>query len=249
METIVKQTREVGTSAGVLLPRKWLNKQVAVTLLYNPMEKIAEDILNILLKQNLNEETKGIYLVGSYSRKDYDYDSDIDILVITQKTNKLINQDNYEIMLISEENFSKNLPNSLIYLSMLKEAKTIINKELIEKYLNKSVKLNIKPALNEIKGILEINKDSISTCEKTQKNVPDGIIYSVVLRLRELYLIKCLRSNKDYSKKDFVKILGEEIHLAYLRVKRNERELNNIQTNKIKPILDLSEKWLKELKG
>ena len=249
METIVKQTREVGTSAGVLLPRKWLNKQVVVTLLSSSIEDIAKEILDILLKYGLNEETKGIYLAGSYSREDYDHDSDIDILVITQKTNKLINQNNYEIMLVSEENFSKNLPKSLIYQSMLKEAKVIINKELIEKYLNKKIKLGIKPILNEIKGILKINKDSIDICEEAGKNVPDGIIYSIVLRLRELYLIKCLLSDKTYSKKDFVKILGEKINLAYLRVKKNEKELNNVSPNEIKTLLDLSEKWLKELKG
>ena len=133
METIVKQTREVGTSAGVLLPRKWLNKQVVVTLLSPSKEDIAKDILNILLNHNLNEEIKGIYLVGSYARQDYDHNSDIDILVITQKVNKLINQDNYEILLVSEDNFSKNLPISLNYLSMLKEIKVILNKELIEK--------------------------------------------------------------------------------------------------------------------
>jgi len=32
METIIKHTREVGTSAGVLLPKSWLNKQVVVTI-------------------------------------------------------------------------------------------------------------------------------------------------------------------------------------------------------------------------
>ena len=40
METIVKQAREVGTSAGVLLPRKWLNKQVVVTLFCQIKQKL-----------------------------------------------------------------------------------------------------------------------------------------------------------------------------------------------------------------
>ena len=54
METIVKQAREVGTSAGVLLPRGWLNKQVVVTLFEPSKEKIAQDILACLFKQDLN---------------------------------------------------------------------------------------------------------------------------------------------------------------------------------------------------
>ena len=65
MESLVKQTREVGTSAGVLLPRNWLNKEVVVTLFNPSKEKIAQDLLNILFEHNLNEDIKGIYLFGS----------------------------------------------------------------------------------------------------------------------------------------------------------------------------------------
>ncbi len=248
METIVKQTREVGTSAGVLLPRKWLNKQVVVTLIHPSGEEIAKDILDILFKHNINEEIKGIYLFGSYARKDYDFDSDIDVLVITQKTNKLINQDNYELLLVSEQNFSKNLSSSLNYLSILKEAKVIINKELIEKYSNKKHKLNIKKTLIEIRKILKINEESTRICEKNKENIPDGIVYSIILRLRELYLIKSLLSNRSYSKENFIKTCGKKIYSAYNRIKRNEKELDDISPSEIKSLLDLSEKWLKELK-
>ena len=82
METILKQAREVGTSAGVLLPRSWLNKQVVVTLFQPSKEKMAQDIMSFLFKEKLNEEAKGIYLFGSYSRGDFDFNSDIDILII-----------------------------------------------------------------------------------------------------------------------------------------------------------------------
>jgi len=255
MENIIKKTREVGTSAGVLLPRKWLNKQVVVTLLSPSFKEITKDVFAILLEKELNEEIKGIYLTGSYSRKDYDSNSDIDILVITNKINKLINQGCYDILLISEENFSKNLPNSLNYLSMLKEMKVIINKGLIEKYSEKyfknpkKYKPNLRKFLNEIGRVLKINKESVRICEETKRNIPDGIIYSIVLRLRELYLIKCLLSNKSYSRNDFVKITGDKIYSAYTRTKRNEKELSNVSPDEIKSLLDLSEKWLKDLKS
>jgi len=62
MESITKQTREVGTSAGVLLPRSWLNKQVVVTLFEPSRDKIAKDVIEELFKHDLNEEIKGIYL-------------------------------------------------------------------------------------------------------------------------------------------------------------------------------------------
>ena len=62
MTSLIKQTREVGTSAGVLLPRKWLNKQVVVTLLIPSIEEIAKEVIGILVGKNLNGEVKGIYL-------------------------------------------------------------------------------------------------------------------------------------------------------------------------------------------
>lgn len=249
METIVKQTREVGTSAGVLLPRSWLNKQVVVTLLKPSYENMAKEIMSCLFERKLNEEVKGIYLYGSYSRGDFDFDSDIDILVITQNTNKLINYNNYELLLVSESSFSKNLQANLNYLAMLKEITVIFNKELIDKYRNEKNNINIKKNLSEIENIININKDSIESCNKKQINVPDGISYSVVLRLRELYLIKCIYSNKTYTKKDFLELIPKNVYSAYLRIKRNQKELNNIPASELTGLIDLSKKWLKEIKN
>ena len=248
METIIKQAREVGTSAGVLLPRKWLNKQVVVTLFSPSKEEIARDVFKILMEKGLNEEVKGIYLYGSYAREEADPNSDIDILVITENINKLINYGNYEIILISEKNFSKNLSKSLNYLSMLREMKIILNKELIEKYIGKMRLSNVGEKLAEIERIVNINEESVRMCAKMGKNIPDGIIYSIVLRLRELYLIKCLLFNKKYSKNDFLGKVGEVNYLSYLRVKRNEKEREQSSPQEIIPLLELSRKWLKELK-
>lgn len=249
METIIKQTREVGTSAGVLLPRNWLNKQVVVTLFSPSKEEIAKDVMEIIYKNNLNEDVKGIYLFGSHARGEQDSYSDIDVLVITQETNKLINHGNYELLILSEENFSKNLFSNLNYLSMLKEVKVILNKELIEKYSLKKQKMNFRAALNEIKRIIKINKETINLLKQDNKKIPDGVVYSVVLRLRELYLIKCLISNKKYYKKDFQKLINNKVYSSYLRVKRNEKEINDISSDEILDLLDLSEKWLKEIKN
>ncbi|MEK6890899.1 MAG: nucleotidyltransferase domain-containing protein [Nanoarchaeota archaeon] len=249
MERIIKQTREVGTSAGVLLPRNWLNKQVVVTLFSSSIKDISKDVLSILISKNLNEEVKGIYLFGSYARGDYDFDSDIDILVITHGVNKLIKEGIYEISLVSEDNFSRNLTKSLIYLSMIKEAKVILNKELIQKYRNSIKKLNFSTLFNEIGRMIKLNKEIVKFHQEEGLNILDGTVYSIVLRLRELYLIKCIKSNKEYIKKDFIKIVGEKSYSAYLRIKREDKELDDISPNDTKILIDLSEKWLKEIKG
>lgn len=248
MEKIIKNTREVGTSAGVLLPKTWLNKQVVVTLFEPSIEKISKDVLEILLKSKLNGEAKGIYLYGSYSRGDFDFNSDIDVLVITEKTNKLILQDNYEILLVSESSFSKNIPNNLNYLSIFLESKVILNKELLDRYKNKKYSFNARKYLFEIENVLKINKYSVGECEKNKLKVPDGIVYSLVLRLRELYLIKCFFSCKRYAQKNFINFAGEKAYFAYLTIKRDKEEGHRLSAKEAREIIILSEKWLKELK-
>ncbi len=249
MEKIVKQTREVGTSAGVLLPRSWLNKQVVVTVFSSSIKDISVDLLNILVDRGLNEEAKGIYLFGSHARGDYDINSDIDILVITKSINKLIKYENYEISLVSEDKFSRNLKKSLIFLSALREAKVLFNRELIEKYREKAKKPNFNKLLSEIKRIIKVNREIVEFHEERSLSLLDGTVYSIVLRLRELYLIKTILSNRLYDQSDFIKLIGEKNYLAYLRIKRDEKELNNVRSNDVKEMLFLSEKWLKELKG
>ena len=248
METIIKQTREVGTSAGVLLPRSWLNKKVVVTLEEKNIETITQEIIGILLKENLLNEVKGIYLIGSYARGDYDYHSDVDVLIITKNISKIINHLDYEIVLINEENFSKNLQSNLYRLISLNEAKTILNEELIQKYKKIKPKLNIKEFVKDIKRVLRINKGLLDDLKKQEK-VPDATIYSIVLRLREVYYTKCLLKRKNSSKKDFLKHIGEKAYRAYSRIKNNEKEINDLSIEESLELINLSEKWLKELKG
>jgi len=247
--TLIKQTRKVGTSAGVILPISWMNKEVSVTLLNPSNKKILLDINEILFERGLNEETNGIYLFGSYARNDFEYDSDIDILVITENTNKLIKEGNYEIILISKRNFEKNLAKSLNLLSMIAEAKPLFNSGLIEKYKKVTLKKeNLKLFLSEIEKILDIDYDSIKECEENNLKIPDGIVYSIILRLRELYIIKCLINKKAYKKSKFKEIAGET-YQAYSRIKKNNVELNNSQLNKLIKLFDIGKKWLTELKG
>ena len=248
MNILVKKTREVGTSAGVLLPRSWLNKEVVVTLLHPSKERILKEVTEYLINNKLNEEVKGIYIYGSHARGESDPNSDIDILIITQETNKLINYDNYEILLVSEKNFAEKLPKNLAYLSALKEAEVLLNKNLLDLYRKKNIKLKIKDYIKEIESVTNINEEAIVLCEKDNKMLPDGIIYSIVLRLKELHLIKSLKSRKPYSNAVFLKFVPKEVNSAYLRVKRNEKELNNISPDELIPLISLSKKWLKELK-
>lgn len=244
---LIRRTRELGTSAGVLLPKSWLNKEVSVKVILPLKEEIARDVTQILIDRNFAKDTRGIYLVGSYARGEADFSSDIDILVLTGKMNKIIKHENYELLLVSEDNFSKNISESLNFISFLKEAETLFNEELIEKYKQDGYKFNVSKHIKEIEKIMKINKSSVNSCKIKKDNIPDGIIYSIVLRLREIYMIKCFFSGKNYSKSEFIKIVGEKAYNSYNLVKTEQKEGNCISSDEAILLLEVSEKWLKEL--
>lgn len=244
---LIKKAREVGTSAGVLLPRSWLNKQVVVTLLHPTKEKILSEIMAYLIDKNLAQEVKGIYLYGSYARDESQPESDIDVLVITQQTNSLIKEGDYEILLVSEESFAKNLSHNLAYLSILQEAQALLNKGLLDSYSSKKITPQLSEHLKEIRSIIKINEETVNLCKEQGKRVPPGIVYSVILRLREIYIIKSLKSKKGHTYSSFVKFIPEGLYTRYTNIKRNKKEETSVDPTAVMALISLSKKWLKEV--
>ena len=130
------------------------------------------------------------------------------ILAITQKTNKRIQKGKYEIICITNGELEKQLKeNALPILPMLKEAKTIINSEILSKY--KKTKLtnkNTKWHLETTKSAMKLIESSIELSKNLGKNENDSTAYSLILRLRTLYIMECIRKNKIWKKKDFLKV-------------------------------------------
>lgn len=248
METIKKQTIKVGNSAGVLLPKEWMNSVVEVRLVKTPysQEKIYKDLY--LYLKDYFKNILGVYLIGSYARNDYDEKSDVDILVITDSIDKIININDYEIFLVSVDNLRKRLSKSLYLISAIKEAITLMNPRLLNELKGIDAKININEHEKEIKSMLKINKDMIDSAKEQKEKVLDGTAYSLVLRFRELYLIKCIIHNKKPDKKEFLRLIGKNIYYAYLRVKRNQEEKNDVDTQDADNLYNLTIKWLKDLK-
>lgn len=249
METeFIKQTFRLGNSSGVILPREWENKKVRIQLIDKSINK---DIFEILEKNDLLGEVIGIYLVGSYARNEETPQSDIDVLVITNNTNKSIKQGLYELTLISKERFEKNIHKSLYIVSLINDSKTILNNSFMEEYKKISPKFSVKRHLGEIKDIIKTNEDIINFDEKFNQKVLDGIAYSIVLRLRELYLLNNLIKNKKPSNKEFLKLINSldamDYYEAYLRVKNDKPEKNDLSTEKAKKLLDSAKKLIKKI--
>ncbi|MDO8563396.1 MAG: nucleotidyltransferase domain-containing protein [Nanoarchaeota archaeon] len=228
---IIKQAFKLGNSAGVLLPIEWKNQRVSIKLI---AKSISHEIFEILDNESLLGNTMGIFLAGSYAREEDDELSDIDILIVTDKVDKKIKRGKYDLFLISKEKLDKLIDKNLYLISLINEAKAILNNNLLENYQKMIIKNPIKINLELIKSAMKINEKILEINEEDGEKVYDGTVYSLVLRLRELYLLDCLSSSRKPSKKEFStlirKIASEESYNAYLRIK------NDIKAKKVIPI-------------
>ena len=231
MEIQIKKAIKAGNSSAVILPKSWLNKDVRIELVKKTPEAILLDTINIT-KEYLNlKNVIGIYLVGSYARSEEDKDSDIDILIITDNIDKeLIRDGTYNILIISKELLRQKLNNDLLPIGpMLKEAMPLLNANYLSKIKIKVTKENIRWYLKTTEEKLKIIKKIFDIeRSKNKRYVDDAIAYTLVLRIRTLYIIDKLIKNEAYSKKEFIKLikkvsLGETAYEGYLEVKHNEK--------------------------
>lgn len=228
---LIKQAFRLGNSAGIILPKDWDGRKVSVRLIDKSLQ---QEIIEILEEENLLKDTIGVYLAGSYARNEETEMSDIDVLVITGNINKQLKKGKYDFIFVSKDKFEKSVMKSLYLASLTNEAKVILNADFLNRFKDEIWKVSIKKHLKELESVTSINKKFVALDKELNELVGDETIYSLVLRLRELYLIECLRKRKMPSNKIFIdllkKIATEESYGAYLRVK------NNMKTKKIIPV-------------
>lgn len=219
---IVKPIVRVGNSAGVVLPIEWYGGKAKIELIEEPIN-INEDVLYIL--KDYMESILGIYLTGSYARNEQTSESDVDVLVITSDINKKISKGKYDILMISLEELKNAIKVTVPIVPMLKEAVPILNRKLLEDSLNFRIELkNLKwhlettrSSLKMIRSILDIEEDYVN----------GKVIYPLILRLREAYIIDCLLKNHKYGKKEFLEMLKRrgiyELYEGYELEKRGKK--------------------------
>lgn len=245
---ITRNVGKWGNSAGILLPREWLGNQVKIIIIERTSE-IKKEVLTIL--ENYLEELLGVYIVGSYARGEQDKDSDIDIIAISKNLSKEIISGKYHISIAPIEKIKKTLEkNPILILPRILEAKSILNSSLIDELKNIKVsKSNFSNYIEETKRIIEINKKLL---EKENKEILESneIIYSLVLRLRGVFIIKSILKNKLYSKAEFQKELNkitqkneiEKVYNIYRAIRDNKKTKLKTKTEIAKNLLDFLEK-------
>jgi len=252
---ITKNVLKWGNGAGVLLPREWIDQEVKIILIDRTLQ-IRKEVFNILEKYLT--DVLGIYLVGSYARGEQSERSDIDVLVISNKIKKEINSGKYHISIVpfsAAQNTLNKYP--LMIYPRLIEAKTIINQKLLEELKSTKIsKDSFREFFKATKRIIKINEEFIKLDKLEGDNLlSEGILYSLILRLRGIFIVKSILNNKKYFKKEFkrwlVKIISnkeyEEVYMVYTSVKDNKKIKANIKISVAEKLLDLIKKEIKEL--
>ena len=246
---LLRNVARWGNSAGVLLPKEWMGNQVRIIFIDRTLE-IKKESLSIL--DPYLEDILGIYLVGSYARAEQEQNSDIDIIAISKETKKEIISGKYNISLITLDSAKKTLEkNPLLILPRLNEARVILNKSLLEELKDAKIqKSSFKSFIEECERIIKINEGLINLNKKQEKEYIDSeIIYSLVLRLRGIFLVNTLIKGKEYFKKEFLKWINKKINETELeKVYNAYKSIRDNKKIKVRIRIETAEKLIVFLK-
>lgn len=225
-EQIRKKVTSFGNGSIVYTPKAWIGREVIVTL---PKLSIKEGLFKIL-DPHLSH-IQGIYLYGSFARNEQEHGSDIDVLIIADKKFK-IELDGYDVNVLTTDDLKK--PVDPFCFLMLKEAKIILNGSLLDEIRHvKFSKKSVRWILDNTMDVLNINRDFIDLEDENFEN--DAVIYSLMLRLRGVYMIDCVLKNKGYSNKDFNRFIKNNgINDSFYKIYRKVRDKKTMKMKVVK---------------
>ncbi len=254
-EQITRRVSKIGNGAHIFVPKKWINEEIV--LVRTVKQDIKERILELLAPYL--EDIIGVFLYGSYARNEQIKDSDVDILIISNKNFKIEKKDDFEIIILEEDKINKAIKiNPLLVYSILNEAKPIINSNLLEELKEKykpKIK-DFKEMIEDTKRLVKINKEFLDL-EEEKYTDDKATAYSLILRLRGIYLINLLLDGKSYNYNDFKKWVQsntqlkdyDSIYKAYLSIKREIKLKQKILVLDLNNLLKLLEKETLKLEG
>ncbi len=236
-EEVVKEVAPFGNGSIVYTPKKWIGQTVRVILEKEPLN-IKESTMKLL--QPFLEQVKGVFLAGSFARGEQTPDSDIDIIVIAGKKFNLPKSGRFDFTVIEEETLRKELAGKdpLFVYSALQEAKPVLNEGLLKELREIKIdKRGFKWIIEESESALRV-VEAFLRFDKLQKRTKldsTAVVYSMILRLRGIFLIQCLSKNEKYSNKGFKSFLDKkglpkELVGDFYEIYRAERDERRTKT-------------------
>jgi len=253
-EQIVRKAGKIGNGSHVFVPKEWENEEVLVVRIGK--KSIKEELVETLFP-HLDKIT-GVFIFGSYARGEFLENSDIDVLVITREKFKIEKRRNFAIIIIEEEKLKEAIKiNPILMYSIFKEAKPIINIQYLENLKKLEIEKSyfkqfILTSYNSIKS----NKEILLLDKKTGKTASNAVVYSLILRLRGVFIINKLLKKQAYSNKLFkewiinnCKIELEKAYEAYQSIRDNKEKKDILTIEDAEKLLYFLEKESKKLRN
>lgn len=260
-EQIVKKVVRSGNGGAVWVPKTWLGKEVVIILPEKTKMSLREEILHTL--EPYLQDILSVSIYGSYARHEATKESDIDVLVITKdKQFKILTPDGkIDFLVLPFQKMKEAIEKyPALYYQIVHEAEPLINASVLQEL--KTIPLQKKSILVYLKETKEHIK---SNKEFMELDKLDGIyltsfsvLYSLLLRLRALFIIKCSLSHDSFSNNKFKKwLVGKGIthkdfqncYVVYRKIRDDKKILHlQIKISTAEKILAILEHEMKRLK-
>ena len=148
----------------------------------------------------------------------------------------------------------------VMYYQIAQEAEPLINSNSLEEL--KEIKINeenFKGYLNETKEHAKSNKEFLELDKLSGELVKSySVLYSTILRLRGIFIIKCILNKEKFSNKHFKKWLikngisaGEfkQFYSIYTAIRDNEKISHKIKISAAEKLLNILEKKLNNIEA
>lgn len=199
-EAVEKEVMRFGNGSIVYTPKKWIGEKVLVVLEERPVDIIGGAME--ILKPHLGG-IEGVFLFGSFVRKEQTEDSDIDVLVIADKKIGLEKKGRFDFLVKTREEFAEEMKSdpTLFLRQLLSEAKPILNESLLKELKQGQSKPDYRQLLENTIGAFKNVQELLQAGKKQGLEYLDSnaVIYSLILRIRGLLVAQSLAKKQPYS--------------------------------------------------
>ncbi|MBI5002415.1 nucleotidyltransferase domain-containing protein [Candidatus Woesearchaeota archaeon] len=257
-EQLIKTVVKSGNGGAVWVPKTWLGQEVVVILPEKPKRNIKEQILH-LLEPHL-QDILSVAIYGSHARHEATENSDIDVLVITKdKQFKILTLDGkMEFLVLPLQKMTEAIEKyPAIYYQIVQEAEPLINASALQELNTIPLqKKSILAYLKETKEHIKSNKEFIELDKLDGKYLRSfSVLYSLLLRLRAVFILHCISRNTPFSNKKFKQWLVEEgihdfplLYVIYQKLRDNKNVGQvNIKITTVEKITLILEREMKKL--
>ena len=250
-EQIVKTVVKSGNGGAVWVPKGWLGQEVVVILPQKPKVELKEKIIHLL--EPYLKDIVSVFIYGSYARHEETKESDIDVMVITEKPVKIkIKEPKLEISVFELGKFKMAIEKyPVMYYQIVQEAEPLINANVLQELRNIKINnLGFKDYINETREHTRSSRELIELDKLDNEHVKSySIIYSTILRLRGIFIIKFILNKEKFSNEEFKKWLikqgvnnkeFEQFYSIYRMIRDNIKIKNvNIKASTAEKLLNI----------